>query len=219
MTHARRWPSSLAAVAVLVLAIVPLGAQAPDPVAQLFERGRAVQASMRSLSGSFVETTVSSMLRDPVVARGTVIAAVNPLRVVMRYGSPEPRTVWIDERTLAVARAGKPGVEEIGIADVQRRVQKYFTSASLSELRISFDLTLVPDSRLPSADRLEMTPKRRQIKEGLQGLRIWIDRASVLMVKMEMAFPGGDSKTIEFSDLQPNVAITEATFARPKGGR
>ena len=212
----------------IAIGLAMLGAAAPgarqgtgprDPIADLFARGRAAQASMRSLSASFTETTVSSLLLKPVIAKGTVTAAVSPLRVVMKYTSPEPRIVWMDERTLVVSTPGRKALEEIGIADVQRRVQKYFADASLPDLRSSFDLTLSADAALPGTDLLEMTPKRRQIKEGLQRLRLWIDRERLLMVRMHLDFPGGDSKRLDFSEMQVNVPIDDQTFARPRGGR
>jgi outer membrane lipoprotein-sorting protein len=195
------------------------GSRPADPLEDLFARGRAAQTAMRSLSASFTETTVSSLLVKPVVAKGTVIAAVNPLRVVMRYTSPEPRTVWIDDRTLAMSSPGRKALEEIGIADTQRRVQKYFASASLGDLRATFDLSLSAESAVPGIDVLEMVPKRRQIKEGLQRLRLWIDRERLLMVRMHMDFPGGDSKRVDFADVKINVPIDDQTFARPRAGR
>ena len=213
---------SIAVGLAMLAAAVPgarQGTRPYDPIEDLFARGRAAQAAMRSLSASFTETTVSSLLVKPVIARGTVTAAVDPIRVVMKYASPETRTVWMDERTLVVSTPGRKALEEIGIADVQRRVQKYFADASLTDLRSSFELTLSKDPAMPGTHLLEMTPKRRQIREGLQRLRLWIDRERLLMVRMHMDFPGGDSKQLDFSDMQVNVPIDDQTFARPRGGR
>ena len=46
-----------------------------------------------------------------------------------------------------------------------------------------------------------MRPKRKQIKEGLERLELWIDRESLLLVQMRMTFPGGDRKTIRLDDV------------------
>ena len=55
-------------------------------------------------------------LLDPMLATGgTLVAAINPLRVVMRYTAPDARTIWIDEQALVVAQPNRP-IEEIGIA-------------------------------------------------------------------------------------------------------
>ncbi len=209
------------AVATTLLATALLSVTTPaqtDPVADLFARGRQLQASMRSVRASFVDTTVSSLVVDPIVGRGTVIAAVNPLRVVMHYSAPVARTVWLDDQTLVVARPDRPGVEELRIADVQRRVQKYFTDASLDQLRSSFDLTMAAEPGPPARTRLDMVPRRRQIKDGLQRLQLWLDPAALLLTSMRMEFPGGDRHTFVFSDVVVNPALPPDAFARPRGG-
>jgi outer membrane lipoprotein-sorting protein len=217
-----RLARALAASFIVLAAAGPSGAAPPqrtaDPLADLFARGRAVQKSIRSLRASFRETTVSSLLVDPLTGTGTVLAAVDPLRLVMRYAPPDGRTIWIDERELVVASPARKVPEQIDIAAMQRRIQKYFTEASLDELRSSFEMTLANDPAVPTAQRLEMTPRRRQIKEGLQRLRLWIDKERLLMVRLEMIFPGGDSTRIDLSDIEVNVPIDAKTFARSGQG-
>lgn len=205
------------ATSVILTAVVVAGTaprQPVDPLEELFARGRAIQASIRTMSASFTETTRSSLLVRPIVTTGTLVAAVNPIRVVMRYAPPDARTIWIDEQALVVAQPNRP-IEQIGIAAMQRRVQKYFADASYQELRDNFEMTLTTHAG-PPAHLLEMAPKRKQIKEGLVRLRLWIDRERLLMTRLQMDFPGGDSKTIELSDLKTNVPVDDSTFARPK---
>lgn len=209
--------------AIGLLTLIPLSvavlgvAQQTDPLADLFRRGRAAQASTNSVAASFVETTTSSLLREPLVARGTLIAA-KPLRVLMTYTSPTAKTIRLDETKLIVAWPGRSDREEVDIADMQRRVQKYFVDASENELRKSFEITLSSDRALDDAYRLDMIPKRKQIRDGLVALRIWIDRTRLVMVKMVMEYPGGDSRTLELHDIQLNVPITDRTFTLPGGG-
>jgi len=61
-------------------------------------------------------------------------------------------------------------------------------------------------------DRVDMRPKRKQIKQGLDRLELWIDRESLLLVQMRMRFPGGDSKTVKLEDIAVNVPVTDETF-------
>ena len=211
--------AAIVAAASLVRPEAAAGQQAGESLEALFARGRAVQKTMRSLRASFREITVSSLLVDPLTATGTLVAAVDPLRLVMRYDPPDGRTVWIDEKWLVVQSPSRPKPEQVDIAATQRRIQKYFTDASLQELQSSFDMALGADSSRPGTHLLEMTPRRRQIQEGLERLRLWIDRERMLMVRLEMTFPGGDRTTIDLSNLETNVPIDERTFARPgKGG-
>jgi outer membrane lipoprotein-sorting protein len=203
-------PSALAVAALLGLSL-PAPAQSVDPLDDLFARGRAAQAATKTITAAFTETTVSSLLRDPLVATGTIVAAM-PVRVVMSYSSPVAKTVALDDKRFVVVWASDQRREEVDIAATQRRVQKYFVEASPRQLREQFDITLASDLK-DAAYRLELVPKRKQIAEGLARLRIWIDRSRLVMVKMTMDFPGGDSKTLELRDIRTNVAIEESAFA------
>ena len=51
-----------------------------------------------------------------------------------------------------------------------------------------------------------MRPKRKQIREGLERLELWIDRDTLMLAQMRMSFPGGDTKTIRLEDLAVNVS-------------
>ncbi len=204
-----------------ILPLVLLGAlgatsQTRDPLDDLFARGKAMQATLHSVSASFTETTVSSLLRDPLVARGTVIAAM-PLRMLMTYSSPEVRYILLDETRIVTVVPARHEREELNIADMQRRIQKYFVDASPKELRQSFDIALTADPENREADLLDMRPRRKQIQEGLSRLRISIDRSRLVMLKMRMDYADGDSRTLELTDVKLNVPVDERTFVIPSG--
>jgi len=204
-----------------ILPLVFLGAlgatsQTRDPLDDLFARGRAMQATLHSVSASFTETTVSSLLRDPLVARGTVIAAM-PLRMLMTYSSPEVRYILFDQTLIVTVVPSRHEREELNIADMQKRIQKYFVDASPKELRQSFDIALTADPSSPKADLMDMKPRRKQIQEGLSRLRLSIDRSSLVMLKMRIDYADGDSRTLELTDVKLNVPVDERTFVIPSG--
>jgi len=64
---------------------------------------------------------------------------------------------------------------------------------------------------------MDMRPRRKQIKEGLARLRLWIDRTSLVMSKLRMDYADGDSRTIELSDIKINPPVDDRTFAIPSG--
>ena len=102
--------------------------------------------------------------------------------------------------------------QKLDISQVQKRIDQYFTHASPDELRSMFDITAQHDPTMRDVDRVDMRPKRKQIKQGLERLGLWIDRDSGLLVQMRMTFPGGDSKTIALHDIAVNVPVTDDTF-------
>jgi outer membrane lipoprotein-sorting protein len=218
MTRARS-TFFVSVAACLIAGTTLLFAQKPaDPLDALFARGKAMQKEMTSISATFTETTVSTLLKDPIVARGTVIAAM-PLRVLMSYKTPDVKYILLDEKTMVLATPAKHERQEINIADAQKRVQKYFVDASPKDLRSSFAIALAPDPPGGTVDLMDMTPTRKQIKEGLSRLRLWIDRERLVMTKMRMDMPSGDTRTIELSDIKTNVPIDATTFTLPAGGR
>jgi outer membrane lipoprotein-sorting protein len=205
-------------ISLIALSLSALTTQASAP-ADLFEKiyakGKARQQAITSIGASFTETTESSLLTKPIVARGTLIAA-RPSRMVMKYAVPEEKTVIVDGDWLIVTWATRPEREKVNIAQVQARVDKYFATASPNELRASFEIVASADTSLPNTYKIDMKPKRKQIREGLERLQIWIDRDSSLMVRMRMELPGGDSKTLDLENVTPNVPIDASTFRVPQ---
>ena len=181
-------------------------------------RGRERQAHITSVVARFVETSVSSLLVEPVVARGTLFA-VKPGRVVLLYMSGEPRTVIIDGARLVLYWPRRGERETLNIAETQERVQKYFAGAGAAELRRLFEIAVAIDPETPSAYRIEMKPKRDQIRKSLNRLFLWVDRETTLMSRMRMEFPGGDTKDVHLEDVRLNVPVEESLFSAGRYSR
>ena len=206
---------------LLVLALLPLlavasvvGSQRPaanDLFNQIFNRTVVERQSLHSIRARFTETTMSTLLEKPLVAHGTVIAAP-PARVLMTYTDPERKTIVLDGKSLVIIWPDRNEREKIDISQVQKRVDQYFTQANLGQLRSMFDIRAEPDPVMRDADWVDMRPKRKQIKEGLERLELWIDREKLLLVQMLMTFPGGDTKTIKLDDIAINVPTSDQMF-------
>ncbi len=205
---------AVAHLALLVSLAVPQGAsptRGGDLFARIFQKSVARQKTLTSIRASFTETTTSSLLVKPIVSRGTIVAAP-PARVRMTYTDPEPKIIVMDGRMLTVLWPKRNEREQIDIRETEKRIDRYFTNASLDDLRKSFDITAEPDPSIRRADRVEMVPKRKQIRQGLEKLELWIDRESALLAQMKMTLAGGDQKTIVLDDLTLNVPIGDDTF-------
>ena len=196
-------------LAAFVLCVPQVSArQASDPLDDLFARSRANLSGLKTVTASFTERTVSSLLHEPIVATGTLVAAM-PLRVVMTYATPTPKTVAFDRARLVVDWPSVKIHEDIDITETQRRVQQYFTDFSAKQLRETFSITLLTEGE---TYRLDMVPRRKQVAVELVRLRLWVDGARLELVKMTMDYPGGDSKTLELSAIRTNVPLDEAAF-------
>jgi outer membrane lipoprotein-sorting protein len=208
-------------LAVCVIAIcsaaISLG-QPPQPnetFDELYRRGQAANAGLKTLTARFTETTTSVLLTRPLVERGT-LAVQRPDTVVLHYTVPETRTVWIDRNQLVVSWPARNIYQVSNIGRMQGRVQKYFVDSDANELRKSFDITVSDTEQRRGTDHVSLLPKRSQIREGLARLDLWIDQSSLLLAAMRMTFANGDTKLMTLDDVVPNAAIAPGTFARPQ---
>ena len=84
---------------------------------------------------------------------------------------------------------------------MQSRIQKYFVDGDPEELRKSFDITVTDAEKRAGADHIVLVPKRKQIREGLTLLDLWIDHSSLLLAAMRMTFAGGETKLMTLEDV------------------
>lgn len=181
---------------------------------ELYQRGQKANGGLKTLTARFTETTTSPLLTRPLVARGT-LALQRPSTVVLQYDAPEARTVLIDDKLLVLSWPSRNIHQTSNIGQMQSRIQKYFVEGNPEELRKSFDITVTGAEQRAGADHVVLVPKRKQIREGLTLLDLWIDRSSLLLSAMRMTFAGGETKLMTLDDVVPNAPIAPGTFAHP----
>ena len=204
-----------AAIASTVLALAQRAPAKETAFDELYRRGQLANASLQTLTARFTETTTSALLTRPIVERGS-LAVERPAKVVMNYAVPETRTVLIDGDRLVLSWPGRHLHQITNIGQMQGRVQKYFVDSDPGELRKSFDITITDTERRPGTEHVALLPKRKQIREGLTRLDLWIDQSSLLLAAMRMTFANGDTKLMTLEDIVPNARLAPGTFARPQ---
>jgi len=209
--------SIAAAICALLGASAPTAqkhdaARAPDVFDELYTRGKKANDAMKTLTARFTETTTSSLLTKPIVARGRV-AVERPSKVVLRYTDPDVRVVLIDGNRMTVSWPSRNLKQVSDIATAQGRVQKYFINGTAEDLRRQFEIEDRGTGDKAGTYAVTMVPKRKQIRENLVRLDLWIDRTSLLLDTMKMTFANGDTKTMAFEDVMPNAPIEPGTFS------
>jgi len=202
-----------AACAVLWLCVAAPGAKA-DLFDEIYERGKGIDQSLKTLTARFVETSTSPLLDRPLVARGT-LAVVRPSRIILRYQEPDVRTVLIDGDYLTLDWPARQLRQQSNIATAQRRVQSYFVGKSPDELRKHFKIAATTASDRPDY-LVTLDPTRKQIRETLTKLELWINRETLLLDAMQMHFVGGETKKMEFSDVVLNPPLDASAFVIPQ---
>jgi outer membrane lipoprotein-sorting protein len=199
------------------LAACLLGAAAaalapPDAFDELYARAQKANAAINTLTARFTETTTSSLLTRPLVARGR-LAVERPSRVVLRYTDPDVRIVLIDGAKMTTSWPSRSLKQVTDIGTAQGRVQKYFVNGTAAELHGQFDI----HDHGAAGDRpdlyyVTMVPKRKQIREALTQLDLWVNRSSLLLDTLKLTFANGDTKTMAFEDVVPNATIDPGSF-------
>jgi outer membrane lipoprotein-sorting protein len=202
----------IAALLVLLVDAAAVARPARDSFDELYQRGQRANAAIKTLTAHFTETTTSSLLTRPLVSRGT-LAVERPARVVLRYTDPESRVVLIDGNRMTMSWPSRKIRQLTDIGTAQSRVQKYFTNSTAAELRGEFDIQEHDTSERPGTYHVTMLPKRKQIREALAALDLWVNRSSMLLDTMRMTFANGDTKTMAFEDVVPNAPIESGTFS------
>jgi outer membrane lipoprotein-sorting protein len=181
---------------------------------ELYQRGQKANSGLKTLTARFTETTTSPLLTRPLVAHGT-LALQRPSTVVLLYDAPEARTLLIDDKRLLLSWPGRNIYQTSNIGQMQSRIQKYFVEGNPDELRKSFDITVTDAEKRAGADHVVLVPKRKQIREGLTLLDLWIDHSSLLLTAMRMTFAGGETKLMTLENVVPNAPIAPGTFSHP----
>jgi outer membrane lipoprotein-sorting protein len=208
-----RWRSGsfLRAVLVLALAAPVCAGQTPPTFDQLYAQGQAANKGIRTLTARFVETTSNALLQAdrPVVARGLLFVE-RPSRVTLQYTDPPDQRIVIDGRWMTTMAHGVSRKLDIGAS--QDRAQKYFVQGDAGELRRIFDIDLRDRSVRPGTREVVMVPKRKQIREALSKLELWVADETGLLKAMRMTFASGDTKLMEFDNIMPNAPIDPSVF-------
>ena len=200
-----------AAAVVLLTFAVSARPAAPDLFDEIHMRTRAAEATRRTIRARFTQTTVSSLLVKPVVARGTILAA-KPTQLAMTYTAPERKTIIMDGSRLVTRREQGP-VEVTDVTEILKTVDHYFVNATPDDLRKSFVVRAFLDPEMtPAGYQVDLVPKRKQIRQGLERLQVWVTREPLVLWRIKMTFPGGDTDTITVDDVQFNVPVPANAF-------
>jgi len=200
----------------LIAALALTAAWAPgdqDLFDTLHARIRAAEAKRTSIRARFVESTTSSLLVKPMVSQGTLIGE-KPARMVIHYLSPERKSILMDGQRLFVTRPGRKDVEQTDITEIMKTVNKYFTNADPGQLRRAFTIRAIPDPAVPGGYQVDLLPKRKQIKQGLERLQFWVSR-EYMLTQLTMTFAAGDTTVFRLEDVELNVPVPPGTFDPP----
>ena len=179
---------------------------------EIYRRAVPVEKTLTTVSAAFVETTTSTLLKAPQVARGTLVGR-RPHQVRLVYTGADARTVIVNGNTLALDWPARNIEETRDVSGMMRRAERFFLVSTPAELRKHFDIVATEAPDRAGSWRVTFTPKRKQMQEGVSRVHLWIDQGSLVLDALKMEYPGGDTRLMEFSDVRINPPVAADAFA------
>ena len=100
----------------------PAGHGARDLFDEIYERGRPMEQSLKTIRARFTEETTSSLLTAPLTAEGTLLV-VRPSDILLVYTKPERKTLRLDAGRLTFEWPDRGLRDAKDIRESQARVQ------------------------------------------------------------------------------------------------
>jgi outer membrane lipoprotein-sorting protein len=168
-----------AVLTVLLLSVAALGAQKAAPAKgdlfdEIYQRSVPQTNTLKTIRAKFTETTTSTLLSTPLVAEGTLVA-VRPSDLLITYTKPDRKILRMDAKKLLFVWPDRHVRQESDIEQAQKRVQHYFVDKSPDDLRKHFTIHASEDAQKPGTYLVDLVPTRKQIKEGVARIELWLD--------------------------------------------
>lgn len=209
-------------VAVAAGALAALGAtlRAQDAGAVL-DRAAAVYDTVRTFRADFVQVIANPLVGTPDTTRGLMFEA-RPSRFAMRFTRPRGDRIVADGEFLwvytpsttpdQVIQQAIPSTGSLGPNLVGQFLDHPRERYTVRWLRADSAATGV-------ADVLELVP--RAPGAPYRAARVWVDRRTGLVVRLELDEAGAQERAIALSRLRVNVSVParEFTFVPPAGAR
>ncbi|MGH9381064.1 MAG: LolA family protein [Thermoanaerobaculia bacterium] len=179
---------------------------------QLLTRVRESQASVKTLRAAFVEHKESSLLLEPVEARGEFYFRA-PGRVRWEYQSPEPMILVIRDGELTTWYQDLDQARRMSVGRQSQQMLRYLgMGSSVDELLGYFDVALRLPGETGEYYRLVLTPRYPRIAKRVAEVTVWIDAERYLPDRFRYVEPDGDSTEFWFQDLRINEPLAAGLF-------
>jgi outer membrane lipoprotein-sorting protein len=199
----------------LVGAAIPVGAADDLPLTEVLTRFDDVQNSIRTLRADFVETQINAMLKEPLVCEGQFYLT-KPDFIRWEYSHPEKmRFVIASDQYVGYfpdqKRAEKRSIKRwsdkifrfIGLGQASDELAKFY------DIRIDND----PEHALENTYLLVLEPRKKRVRKRVEIVRFWLDESTFLPRKVEYLRNNGDSRIIDFTEIQMNPDLAAGIYS------
>jgi outer membrane lipoprotein-sorting protein len=172
------------------------------------------QGSIKTLQASFEERKELSLLKEPVVQRGTFYHS-KPQLFLWDYASPTVKKILLTDDLLLAYYPAMKRAEEVNVRRWTTQIRRYLqVGENLEELRKDYDVALgkAGSDDLPEATLLVLTPKNKKVRAKLEQIRISLDSESGLTRRVIYQEGDGDRTVFTFKDILVNREIDASRY-------
>ena len=178
----------------------------------LLERVRIEQGQIETLEAEFVQFKESTMLVDPVEAKG-VFSYAAPDQVRWEYLQPNPISLLIQGDEMTTWYQDLDQAEKVQVGRQSRKVLEYLgAGSSMDDLLEYFTVTLTLPRDTTQPYKLELDPRFARVAKRLQGMAVWIDAEQYLPVRLRYVEADGDVTDYTFRNFRVNRGLPDNRF-------
>lgn len=223
--HAKAGTKALVLAAMLACALpafaAAAAAKAPAKVKsapsadldRILARFDQVQDSVHTMSAEFVETTENKLLKEPLSASGTFYLT-KPASVMWEYKSPEEMRFVIDKDLYVGYFPTRKKVEKRDVHRWSEQIFRFFgLGQGSAELKKFYEIrTEDPGPDMKGSYLLVLDPVKRRVKKRVEEVRMWVDDATMLPVRVQYLGKDGYTRVIRFRNLKLNPEIAAGVY-------
>jgi outer membrane lipoprotein carrier protein len=204
------------ALAALVAAAAPAGAQSTDPI----DRAVAAWAKIKTVKGTFEQTVTNSLTGTSATARGEYVQE-RPNRLAIRFRPPESGAIVSDGKVVWVyLPSSTPGQVVKRPATDRSAVPVDFTGQFLDAPRAKYDITPIGPRTVDghAAHGFKVIPKPGT-ESSFTAANVWVDDDDAYIREFEGTESSGVTRHIRITSLEANAPVDRSSFTfTPPGG-
>ena len=185
-----------------------------DPMlARILEQWDKRQQETQTLVATFTERKELNLLAKPVVSKGEFFYS-RPNRVRWEYNEPEHKVFVITEDLYTAYYPALKRAEEVPIKKfVGKRLFRFLgVGQKIGDLAQYYDFSLAPQSDVKGTHLLQLTPRKRTVRDRVSEMKIWVDDTTFLPRQLQYVESDGDTTLLTFDGMQSNVDVAESRF-------
>jgi outer membrane lipoprotein-sorting protein len=199
------------ALALVVTAAAPVvGASDLQDILTRFDE---VQESIRTLSARFRETTENPLLKQPVSATGRFYMT-KPHSIRWEYDQPEEMRFVISDDEYTGYFPLRKTAEKRNIRRWSERIFRFIgLGQTTEELEKFYTIRLgEAEERIDGTHLLVFEPRKKRVRKRVDEVHFWVDRSTLLPVRVEYRGNDGNTRVIEFQEIRLNPDLAAGLY-------